>query len=67
MLHTHRDTTGPARLDTSEGAEFATVLAVAIALEAPGGVVLRGARGRGNFSPSVLRGARGRGNFSPSV
>ncbi|MGW3835676.1 hypothetical protein [Streptomyces microflavus] len=41
VLHTHRDTTGPARLDTSEGAEFATVLAVAIALESPGGVVLR--------------------------
>ncbi|MFJ4973458.1 hypothetical protein [Streptomyces sp. NPDC088755] len=41
VLHTHRDSTGPARLDTSEGAEFATVLAVAIALETPGGVVLR--------------------------
>ncbi|MZF56397.1 hypothetical protein GTX53_21555 [Streptomyces sp. SID5594] len=41
VLHTHRDATGPARLDTSEGAEFATVLAVAIALESPGGVVLR--------------------------
>ncbi|ARF71406.1 hypothetical protein ACPEIF_34450 [Streptomyces sp. NPDC012600] len=41
VLHTHRDPTGPARLDTSEGAEFATVLAVAIALEKPGGVVLR--------------------------
>lgn len=36
VLHTHRDATGPARLDTSEGAEFATVLAVAIALETPG-------------------------------
>lgn len=41
VLHTHRDTTGPSRLDSSEGAEFATVLAVAIALESRGGVVLR--------------------------
>ncbi|OKJ16552.1 hypothetical protein AMK21_27510 [Streptomyces sp. CB00316] len=41
VLHTYRDATGPACLDTSEGAEFATVLAVAIALESPGGVVLR--------------------------
>ncbi|WP_411083629.1 hypothetical protein [Streptomyces sp. cmx-18-6] len=41
VLHTRRDSTGPAELDTSEGAEFATVLAVAIALEARGGVVLR--------------------------
>ncbi|MBK3547094.1 hypothetical protein [Streptomyces sp. MBT60] len=41
VLHTHRDTTGPARLDSAEGAEFATVLAVAVALESRGGVVLR--------------------------
>ncbi|MCF3171242.1 MULTISPECIES: hypothetical protein [Streptomyces] len=41
VLHTHRDTTGPARLDSTEGAEFATVLAVAVALEARAGVVLR--------------------------
>ncbi|MFJ4966960.1 hypothetical protein EES43_03275 [Streptomyces sp. ADI96-02] len=41
VLHTHRDGSGPARLDTSEGAEFATVLAVAVALESRGGVVLR--------------------------
>ncbi|MFJ1798619.1 hypothetical protein [Streptomyces sp. NPDC088180] len=41
VLHTHRDSTGPARLDSTEGAEFATVLAVAIALESRGGVVLR--------------------------
>ncbi|MCR8944916.1 hypothetical protein ABT013_27545 [Streptomyces bacillaris] len=41
VLNTHRDATGPARLDASEGAEFASVLAVAIALETPGGVVLR--------------------------
>lgn len=41
VLHTHRDPTGPARLDSTEGAEFATVLAVAIALESRGGVVLR--------------------------
>ncbi|MFF8965632.1 hypothetical protein ACF1BK_23140 [Streptomyces globisporus] len=41
VLHTHRDSTGPARLDSAEGAEFATVLAVAVALESRGGVVLR--------------------------
>ncbi|MCI4040809.1 hypothetical protein [Streptomyces sp. TRM75563] len=41
VLRTHRDTAGPARLDSAEGAEFATVLAVAIALESRGGVVLR--------------------------
>ncbi|MET9802799.1 hypothetical protein [Streptomyces sp. NPDC006368] len=40
-LHADRTATGPARLDSSEGAEFATVLAVGIALETPGGVVLR--------------------------
>lgn len=40
-LHTERDTTGPAHLDSAEGAEFVTVLAVGIALESHGGVVLR--------------------------
>ncbi|WNI27104.1 hypothetical protein [Streptomyces sp. ITFR-16] len=40
-LHTDRDSTGPARLDSSEGAEFVTVLALGIALERHGGVVLR--------------------------
>ncbi|MEU8622851.1 hypothetical protein [Streptomyces sp. NPDC048623] len=40
-LHTTRDTTGPARLDTSQGAEFLSVLAAGIALGNPGGVVLR--------------------------
>ncbi|MFJ4504312.1 hypothetical protein [Streptomyces sp. NPDC088864] len=40
-LHTDRAVDGPARLDTAEGAEFVSVLAVAIALESPGGVVLR--------------------------
>ncbi|HWU06521.1 MAG TPA: hypothetical protein VN520_09090 [Streptomyces sp.] len=40
-LHTVRDPAGPARLDPSEGAEFATVLAVGVALETQGGVVLR--------------------------
>ncbi|MFG2600007.1 hypothetical protein [Streptomyces sp. NPDC048462] len=40
-LHTDRDATGPARLDSAEGAEFVTVLAVGIALERRGGVVLR--------------------------
>jgi hypothetical protein len=41
VLHTARDMDGPARLETSEGAEFATVLAVGVALETQGGVVLR--------------------------
>ncbi|MFF2326530.1 MULTISPECIES: hypothetical protein [unclassified Streptomyces] len=41
VLHTERGATGPARLETAEGAEFVTVLAVGIALEKPGGVVLR--------------------------
>ncbi|MFD0026007.1 hypothetical protein [Streptomyces sp. NPDC058382] len=40
-LHTERDSAGPARLDSAEGAEFVTVLAVGIALESRGGVVLR--------------------------
>ncbi|MFG2409737.1 hypothetical protein ACGFR8_36500 [Streptomyces brevispora] len=40
-LHTERDTNGPVRLDSAEGAEFVTVLAVGIALESRGGVVLR--------------------------
>ncbi|MET7520774.1 hypothetical protein ACFYSJ_12365 [Streptomyces sp. NPDC005248] len=41
VLHTERGTTGPALLDSGEGAEFATVLAVGIALESRGGLVLR--------------------------
>ena len=41
VLHTAGDTTGPARFDSSEGAEFTTVLAVGVALETQGGVVLR--------------------------
>ncbi|MEE1770654.1 hypothetical protein PUR34_21590 [Streptomyces sp. JV185] len=41
VLHTERGTSGPARLESEEGAEFVTVLAVAVALERPGGVVLR--------------------------
>ncbi|MFJ9812410.1 hypothetical protein ACIRTB_29745 [Streptomyces sp. NPDC101158] len=40
-LQTVRDTTGPARLDSSQGAEFVTVLAAGLALDTPGGVVLR--------------------------
>ncbi|MFD5505481.1 hypothetical protein ACFWJS_38365 [Streptomyces sp. NPDC127061] len=44
VLHTERDSAGPARLETQEGAEFVTVLAVGIALERPGGVVLRTSR-----------------------
>ena len=41
VLHTARDMDGPARLASSEGAEFATVLAAGVALETQGGVVLR--------------------------
>lgn len=41
VLHTERGTTGPARLDSGAGAEFVTVLAVGIALESHGGLVLR--------------------------
>ncbi|MEV8231195.1 hypothetical protein AB0P41_34995 [Streptomyces sp. NPDC079167] len=41
VLHTARDTDGTARLGSAEGAEFATVLAVGVALETQGGVVLR--------------------------
>ncbi|MFF0287117.1 hypothetical protein [Streptomyces sp. NPDC005262] len=41
VLHTERGTTGPALLDSGEGAEFVTVLAVGIALESRGGLVLR--------------------------
>ncbi|WP_326816014.1 hypothetical protein OG243_36080 [Streptomyces sp. NBC_01318] len=41
VLHTERGTTGPARLDSGEGAEFVTVLAVGIAFESHGGLVLR--------------------------
>ncbi|MFD4694861.1 hypothetical protein [Streptomyces sp. NPDC058463] len=41
VLHTTRQPDGPVHLESSEGAEFATVLAVGIALETRGGVVLR--------------------------
>ncbi|TLQ47122.1 hypothetical protein [Streptomyces marianii] len=41
VLHTTRPADAPAVLDSSEAAEFATVLAVGIALDSPGGVVLR--------------------------
>ncbi|MFB8111914.1 hypothetical protein [[Kitasatospora] papulosa] len=41
VLHTAQDSEGQARLPSSEGAEFATVLAVGVALETRGGVVLR--------------------------
>ncbi|MDN3295723.1 hypothetical protein QWM81_17030 [Streptomyces ficellus] len=40
-LHAERPEDGPARLDSTEGAEFVTVLAAGIALERPGGLVLR--------------------------
>ncbi|MFG3508725.1 hypothetical protein ACGF5F_24865 [Streptomyces sp. NPDC047821] len=41
VLHADRPPTGPATLDTTEAAEFVTVLAVGIALRTPGGLVLR--------------------------
>ncbi|MFI5635184.1 hypothetical protein ACIA8E_38745 [Streptomyces sp. NPDC051664] len=41
VLHTERGTTGPALLDSGEGTEFVTVLAVGIALGSHGGLVLR--------------------------
>ncbi|MFE6189175.1 hypothetical protein ACFQ6U_32600 [Streptomyces sp. NPDC056465] len=41
VLHTTRDPEGPACLESAEGAEFATVLAVGVARETQGGVVLR--------------------------
>ncbi|MGW1433452.1 hypothetical protein ACWD6K_33150 [Streptomyces sp. NPDC002431] len=44
VLHTARDAAGPALIGPDEGAEFVTVLAVAIALERPAGLVLRTTR-----------------------
>ncbi|MEU1126413.1 hypothetical protein ABZ371_23310 [Streptomyces sp. NPDC005899] len=41
VLHVTREPDGHARLESSEGAEFTTVLAAGIAREVPGGVVLR--------------------------
>ncbi|MGA5170781.1 MULTISPECIES: hypothetical protein [Streptomyces] len=41
VLHAERPPTGPAVLDPTEAAEFVTVLAAGIALESPGGLVLR--------------------------
>ncbi|MFG3499046.1 hypothetical protein [Streptomyces sp. NPDC047928] len=41
VLHTDRDTAGPARLDSTEATQFVTVLAAGIALATPGGLVLR--------------------------
>lgn len=41
VLRATRTDSSPVALDSSEGAEFATVLAVGIALESSGGVVLR--------------------------
>ncbi|WP_149179056.1 hypothetical protein [Streptomyces sp. TRM49041] len=41
VLHTDRTETGPARIDSAEGAEFVTVLAAGIARATPGGLVLR--------------------------
>lgn len=44
VLQATRDEQGPAHLDRDEAAEFATVLAVGIALDSRGGVVLRTTR-----------------------
>ncbi|MFG2873369.1 hypothetical protein [Streptomyces sp. NPDC048338] len=44
VLHTACDEDGPARLDSGAGAEFVTVLAAGIALDSPGGLVLRTSR-----------------------
>lgn len=41
VLHADAAADEPAQLDASEGAEFVTVLATGIALESPGGLVLR--------------------------
>ncbi|MFE3519516.1 hypothetical protein [Streptomyces sp. NPDC059166] len=41
VLHTEREAGGPVHLDSSEGAEFTGVLAVGVAMETTGGVVLR--------------------------
>lgn len=54
-LHVDRPDTGPARLDASESAEFVTVLAAGIALDSPGGVVLRTS---GPGAPDRLQGWR---------
>ncbi|MEU0528435.1 hypothetical protein [Streptomyces niveus] len=57
-LHLERPDTGPARLDASESAEFVTILAAGIALDSPGGVVLRTT---GPGAPDRLHGWRLRG------
>ncbi|WP_392676066.1 hypothetical protein [Streptomyces sp. LN785] len=41
VLRAESGTSGPARLEPGEGAEFVTVLAVGVALESQGGLVLR--------------------------
>ncbi|RNL70347.1 hypothetical protein [Streptomyces sp. I6] len=55
VLHTTRPAGAPAVLDSLEAAEFTTVLAVGVALESPGGVVLRTSR---PGTPDRLRGWR---------
>ncbi|MFC5803922.1 hypothetical protein [Streptomyces formicae] len=63
VLHVTTGKDTPAVLDSSEGAEFATVLAVGIALEGPGGVVLRTST---QDTPDQLRGWRlHRGSLIP--
>lgn len=62
-LHTDRPGAGPLLLDTSEGAEFVSVLAVAVALESHGGVVLRTST---PGAPDRVHGWRlSRGNLAP--
>ncbi|MFE7775926.1 hypothetical protein ACFU5O_18865 [Streptomyces sp. NPDC057445] len=55
VLHAVTGSGTPAVLDSSEGAEFTTVLAAGIALESPGGVVLRTST---DDAPDQLRGWR---------
>ncbi|NBM19722.1 hypothetical protein [Streptomyces sp. GC420] len=63
VLHAECEPHGPVRVDDAEAAEFATVLATGIALESPGGLVLRtSAPG----APDRLRGWRlSRGRLAP--
>ncbi|MFB7274968.1 hypothetical protein [Streptomyces sp. NPDC056244] len=59
VLHADRPEGAPALLDSSEGAEFVSLLALGIALESPGGVVLRTT---GPDAPDRLHGWRLQGD-----
>lgn len=63
VLHIDRPDGAPARLASTQGAEFVSVLAVGIALESAGGVVLRTTR---SGTPDRLHGWRlQRGSLAP--